>query len=156
MKAKQLGDAHFKVFHNSNLSEYKKLYPDAKITSQAFLDEHLIGSNNPGSKEKTTEQERKERSPFCPEFYEKRGVKGDKTRKEFMTNLAANRDYTVRLEYYTNKGYTEEEAVKMLHERQVTFTLESVSRNTGRKKDGADTRKGKGIGQQKCVSFLTS
>lgn len=124
MKAKQLGDAHFKVFHKSSLSEYKKLYPDAKITSQTFLNEHLIGSNNPGSKEKTTEQERKERSPFCPEFYEKRGVKGDKARKKFMTDLAANRDYTVRLEYYTNKGYTEEEAVKMLHDRQVTFTLE--------------------------------
>lgn len=124
MKAKQLGDAHFKVFHKSSLSEYKKLYPDAKITSQAFLDEHLIGSNNPGSKEKTTEQERKERSPFSAEFYKKKGINDDTTRKEFIDNVAANRDYTTRLDYYINKGYMEEEAEKMLHERQVTFTLE--------------------------------
>lgn len=123
IKAKQLGDAHFKVFHNSSLSKYRKLYPDAKITSQVFKDDNLIGANNPGSKEKTTEQERKERSPFSAEFYKKRGI-DDTTRKEFIDNIAANRDYTVRLDYYINKGYTEEEAEKMLHERQVTFTLE--------------------------------
>lgn len=124
MKVKQLGDAHFKVFHKSSLSEYKKLYPDAKITSQAFLDEHLIGSNNPSSKEKTTEQERKERSPFSTEFYKKKGINDDTTRKEFIDNVAANRDYTTRLNYYINKGFTEKEAEKMLHDRQVTFTLE--------------------------------
>lgn len=119
MKAKQLGDAHFKVFHKSSLSEYKKLYPDAKITSQAFLDEHLIGSNNPGSKEKTTKQERKERSPFCKEFYALRNINLEE-RDKMYDLINAKRVPNTRIEYYLNKGFDENTARLLLSERQRT------------------------------------
>ena len=119
IKARQLGDAHFKVFHNSNLSKYRKLYPDAKITSQVFKDDNLIGANNPGSKEKTTEQERKERSPFCKEFYTSRNLDLEK-RDKMYESINVKRVPNTKLEYYLNKGFDEETAKALLSERQKT------------------------------------
>lgn len=123
MKAHQLGDAHFKVFHNSSLSKYKQLYPAAKITSQRFIQENLAGDNNPGSIEKTTEQERKERSPYSEEFYKKRNIDLSK-RTELLNYIAANREYNTKLSYYLKQGFNREQSIEKLHERQQTFTLE--------------------------------
>ncbi len=122
VKAKQLGSAHLTVFHNMNLSKYKQLYPDAKITSEIFI-KNFSGSNNPNSIENTTEQERKERSPFCEEFYKKRGINPSQ-RDALIENVTKNRNYNTRLSYYVNKGYDINQAKEKLHERQKTFTLE--------------------------------
>lgn len=123
MKAHQLGDAHFRVFHNSSLSKYKQLYPTAKITSQKFIQDNLNGSNNPNSVENTTEEERKERSPFSKEFYKKRHISLSK-RSNLYKMINEKRIPNTCIEFYINKGFDEKESVKRLHERQQTFTLE--------------------------------
>lgn len=121
-KAHQLGEQHFISFHNISLSEYKRLYPDAIITSQRFICDNLIGDKNPSSIKKTTKQEREERSPFSSEFYKKRNL-CEQDRIDFIQSLADKKEYSNRLEYYIKRGYSPDDAKKMLSERQRTFTL---------------------------------
>ena len=129
MKAIQLSNAHFKVFHNTNISKYKQLYPNAKITSQMFIDRNLLGNNNPGSAENTTLQERLERSPFCEEFYVKRNIDLSK-KEELHKNINSKRIPNTKLEYYLNKGYSIIEAKIKLSQRQKTNKHGSYSKES--------------------------
>lgn len=123
VKARQLGEAHLKSFHNMDMPKYKQLYPKAVITSQKFIQEHLSGSNNPCSAKNSTEQEIRERSPFCKEFYEKRNIDLSE-RTQLINQISKSREYNTKLSYYLNKGLDEKQAIEKLHERQQTFTLE--------------------------------
>lgn len=127
MKALQLGDAHFRVFHNSSLSKYKKLYPDAKITSQQYIIKNLEGVNNPGSTENTTVQERMEKSPFSKRFYEKRNLDLSK-RDELYDTISKRRISNTNINFYLNKGYSLIDAKILLTERQRTNKYGSCSK----------------------------
>ena len=93
----------------------------------------ISGQNNGMSSTNRTEQERKESSPFSKEFYIKRGLL-EKDRKKFIENVANNRTYNTRLEYYINKGMSEEEAHIALSNRQTTFSLDKCIQKYGEKK----------------------
>ena len=93
----------------------------------------ISGQNNGMSSTNRTAQQRKESSPFSKEFYIARGL-SDKDRKKFNENVVKNRSYNTRLEYYINKGMSEEEAHKALHDRQATFSLEKCISKYGEKK----------------------
>jgi hypothetical protein len=126
-----------------NSDDYKTLFPDAPLYAEKdakntninkgehmkkpeykkMFSDKIKGEKNPNHKLNTTEQERKERSPFSDEFYKIHD--GDK--EEFVKNVLENRtidSYNTNIEYYLKKGFNEEEAKQKLHKRQQTFSLE--------------------------------
>lgn len=141
---------YFKKMHpGKTIDEYKQEFPDALLSSKKYirdvsknsgkyvmdekqrkaLSERVKGENNPNHRSKTTEQQRKERSPFSKEFYKKH----DGNRDVFIKNVADNRLYTTQVEYYIErKGMTEEDAQEALRERQSTFTLDKCIKKYGK------------------------
>lgn len=120
--------------HLRMLDEAKKAYI-AKRPSNA-------GENNPAHKSKTTERQRKERSVMCIEYYEKHypDLSNDE-RLSIMNKKIQEVMYkkslvpqSTQLQYYINKGMTEEEAHKALSKRQSTFSLERCIQKYGEEK----------------------
>ena len=119
---------------------YKKRYPDKTIEELEQLRKNAInksqskqlksGKNNPNSKENTSEQKRKENSPYSIEFYRKRhpdksNEELEQLRKEFVSKRKyIKENHSTTLEYYTSKGHNIEEAKILLSNRQRTFSLE--------------------------------
>lgn len=130
MKMTQIGIAHLKNMHNMTTQEYKSLYPDARITSQKYIDKYLTGENNPCSKKNSTQQERKERSPFSKDFYIKRNL-SEQNRLDFIENVSKNRETNNCILYYLHRGYSLDDAKRMLHDRQQTFTLDKCIEKYG-------------------------
>ena len=97
------------------------------------------GINNPSHRSKTTERQRKERSVMCIEYYEKHYPDlSDEERRILMKNKIQEVMYkkslvpqSTQLQYYINKGMTEEEAHKALSRRQCTFSLEKCIQKYG-------------------------
>lgn len=123
----------------NNISYYRRKYPDLTDEERMKIwDKNrkewlshmpdITGENNPAHRSKVDEQTRKERSPFSKEFYKKRGI--DVSERD---NLYKNmeRSYNTTLEYYINKGMTEDEAKLALHNRQKTFTIEKCIEKYG-------------------------
>ncbi len=95
-------------------------------------DDH--GVNNPGHRSKTTELQRKQRSPMCLEFYINKypnnSLEENKTLwNEFKSNHPntyndLNRWSYTSKNYYLLRGYSEEETLKMIEEASKTqFSL---------------------------------
>lgn len=141
---------HLTCTHGINSTQYKELFPDAKLLPDNYkggfrqqqgkhmkeekyrkmFSEKNKGEKNKNSKKNTTEQQRKERSPFAKEFYIKRGLSED-IRKQFNINVAKNRTYTTQLQYWKNKGFSHEDAFIMLKERQATCRLDKFIKRYG-------------------------
>ena len=154
MAVRRLYGAYFKKAHpGRTIEEYKTEFPDAPIYSETddlnvgksrglhmkkekykkMFSERIRGDKNPMSKKRTTEEQRKTCSPFSIKFYETRGM-GETELHEFINTINQNRkpsSYNTRLEYYTNKGYTVEEAKRKLSIRQSTRSLESCIKKYG-------------------------
>lgn len=126
----QLNTSHLMNVHGITLSEYREKYPDAKFVCQRLVDSCLKGENNPRHHTKISEQEIKENSPFCKEFYEKRGLT-EQDRLDFISRAEADRNIDTRIEYYLKLGMTESEAKEALAERQRTFTLDKCIEKYG-------------------------
>lgn len=129
-----------KMHPDKTIEDYKREFPDAPIQCETdrvaltknagqymktekyrkLFSEMFKGEKNPNHRSRTTEKERRCRSPFCDEFYEVHG--GNKI--EMLKKMCENREYNTRMEFYLNRGYDYEEALQMLKERQATFTLE--------------------------------
>lgn len=95
-----------------------------------MFSEKFKGENNPNHKSKTTEEERKERSPFAKEFYEKRQL-NEEDRQKFIKDVRSNVVSTTNIKYYLNKGYSKVEALKLLKDRQRTNTLSNYIKKYG-------------------------
>ncbi|MFA5585502.1 MAG: hypothetical protein WDA02_03035 [Saccharofermentanales bacterium] len=139
--------------------EYKILFPDAPLMAKSdyknttknsgqhmkqekykrLFSEKIKGCKNPNHKSKTTEKERKERSPFSKDFY-KNKYKNitdkdiDYIRKNFIKDFIKDRVTTTQIDYYLNKGYDEKTSKKMLSERQKTFSLDLCIKKYGNDK----------------------
>ena len=127
--------------HGITSKEYKDKFPDALLTPKKdsqntsknsgkhmkqekykkMFSEKIIGDKNPNHKSKTTEKERKERSPFSKDFLY---YDNEEQRQEFVENALKDRKHTTRLDYYLEQGFDEETSEKMLQERQTTFSLD--------------------------------
>lgn len=94
------------------LPEYKKKY------SEMFK-----GDKNPNSKLNATIEERQSRSPFSKKFYEHRNLPLS-DRNTFIKNIIKSKSpssWNTKIEYYINKGLTNEEAKLALSKRQHTY-----------------------------------
>lgn len=144
LACKRIYGGWMKTMHpGKTTADYKKEFPDALIccakdkentskNSGQFMktpeyrkkySEMFKGENNPNHSSKTTEQQRKERSPFSKEFYKSRG-RNEEEVHDFVKTALKDRLTETQLEYWIAKGYNEETAKEMLSERQRTFTLE--------------------------------
>lgn len=98
--------------------KYRKMAGDA-----------IRGSKNPNHKTKTSEEIRKSRSPFSKNF---KDYNTEEERKEFLKSIdRSNRITSTQLDWWLNKGYSLEEAQKLLKERQTTFTLDRCIQKCG-------------------------
>jgi len=96
----------------------------------------IRGENNPNHKSKTTLEQRQKISPFSREFYRHRNpelTEEELTGKvlEFAKEATKDIIHTTSIEYYLNKGLSQEEAERALKTRQSTFTLEKCIEKWG-------------------------
>ena len=134
-----------------NIKYYQKRYPNAtpeewqKMLSEAK--QHYLsirkdnsGVNNPAHHSKTTELQRKQRSPMCIEFYQLKypNLSSEEQHqmllkhKEMIKEKMSDKTRQVRcIEYWMAKGYSEEESRKIISEQQKTFTLEKCIKKYG-------------------------
>jgi hypothetical protein len=155
-QCKRVYGKHLKFAHNNmTTEEYKKLYPGAPIMALSDLkkttinsgkhmkdekykkmfSEKIKGNKNPNHKDNTTEIERKSRSPFSKEFINYRGVCNVENHiSEFVKTSIKDRISDTTIQYYLNRGYSEEESKIMLSDRQRTFTLEKCIEKWGEEK----------------------
>jgi hypothetical protein len=122
-----------------SFDRYKKEFPEvytiAKLTSLKNS-ENNKGDNNIFSKAKSTEIERKERSIFSLNSWKKKYP--NKSEEELiqmrnveLKNKLKDRKLPNQIEYWTNKGYSEDEAIEKVKERQRTFTLKKCIEKYG-------------------------
>lgn len=145
-QCKRIYGKHLKFKHNNiTTDDYKKLFPGAPIMAlsdiknttknsgkhmkqeryKKMFSEKVKGEKNPNHKSKTTELERKSRSPFSKEFIKYKDIDNvEEYISEFAKEAIKDRSHPTTLEYYINKGYSIEESKNLLKERQRTFTLD--------------------------------
>ena len=141
----------FDIFHpDRKYEEYKSEFPDKPVQSlkdkkavssgggahmktekyRELFSEKFKGDNNPCSKARTTEQQRRERSPYCEEFYIKRGLPLS-MRDEVLAKAKDKRKSHFSKEYWIEKGHTEEEAIEQVKKIRATNGLESYVKRYG-------------------------
>lgn len=149
-KSKRIYGRHLKS-HGITSEEYKKLYPDAPLYAECdgkntaknsgkhmktekykrIFSEKIKGDKNPQHKSKTTLEYRQSCSPFSKEF---RHYTNDNERDIFIKKVCDNKTYTNRLDYWLDKGFSQEDAELKLKQRQTTFTLSTCIEKYGDEK----------------------
>jgi very-short-patch-repair endonuclease len=154
-QCKRIYGKHLKFAHNDmTTQQYKDLYPGAPIMAlsdkekttinggkhmklekyKILFSEKIKGENNPNHKSKTTEEERKSRSPFSKSFSKYSDIEDIEGHiSSFVKESLKDRIGSTTIEYFMKKGYSEEESKELLRERQATFTLEKCIANLGAK-----------------------
>jgi hypothetical protein len=152
-QCKRIYGKHLKFKHNNmTTNEYKEKFPGAPIMAlsdinnttknsgkhmkqekyKKMFSEKIKGEKNPNHKSNTTELERKSRSPFSKEFIKYKDIDNvEEHISEFAKESVKDRIHATTKEYYLNKGYSEEESIELLKERQRTFTLEKCIEKYG-------------------------
>lgn len=94
-----------------------------------------VGERNPNHRSKTTEEQRKQRSPFSEKFVRYQDVKNKKEAVSVFVNTALeNRLTETQYEYWLNKYDGDETLAKEAYKnRQRTFTLEKCITTHGEK-----------------------
>lgn len=155
-KFQQITHSHFKVCPSGlTLKEYKSKNSKYPLVAESITknygqhmktdemkkkySEMFKGENNPNHRSNTTELKRKQTSPYSIEFYKKKYPnktleEQNELLKKFLNKQEEGKLRPTQLEYYVNKGYSEDEAKELLKERQSTFTKEKCIKKYGKKK----------------------
>lgn len=110
---------HITSIHNITLQEYKETY-NVPICSESYLkklSEKIKGDKNPAY------QHGGKFSPFSKKFIHADKINIEDLVKKAQKSREDNNSETTKITYYTSRGATEEEAKKLLSERQSTFSL---------------------------------
>ena len=151
-------EEHLEMLNNVNkennsqcIEFYEKRFPDAtheehlemlnaSIKNRIAVRPDLSGENNGMHRSRTTDLERRQISPKCIEFYEKRFP--DATHEEHLEMLNSHlnkvsnilHDKTKQpkcIEFWLAKGYTKKEAILIISDSQKTFSLEKCIEKYG-------------------------
>ena len=136
------------------IEDYKKDFPDAQLVCSStnkkisdntksfmntpemkkFYSERISGDKNPNARCNTTEEQRKSISPFSKNFKGYEGMNDDEINEHIANCIKLDKvgRTTNQVEYWINKGYCEDEARKLVTERQRTFTLEKCIEKYGK------------------------
>jgi hypothetical protein len=95
-----------------------------------------LGEKNPNHKSNTTKLQRQLCSKYSREYWKKNFPEMSETEidikvSEFAKKSQINRLTETQLEYWINKGYSEEEAKEKLKDRQTTFSKEICIKKYG-------------------------
>jgi hypothetical protein len=168
---KNIAGKHIQTKHNITCEEYKKMFPGAPTQSKDYIkatsknsgkhmqtdeykkmfSEMIKGEKNPNHKSKTTEAERRSRSPFSKDFvsYENKKNKEEIVSK-FHKDVAKIRLSTAQKEYWIKKGFSEEESILKVSERQKTFSIAKCIAKYG-KEEGEKVFKNRQINWQNSL-----
>lgn len=126
--------------HDISVDEYRQQYnaTDADLFHSSYmqhLSDKMVGDKNPGFQHGGT------MSSFSKKFRKYENLTEEEKEKEIQAKFMkasltkrANNSYTTTIEYYTTRGYTEEEAAVRLSERQRTFSLQKCIEKHGEEK----------------------
>lgn len=151
---KNIAGKHIQLKHNISCDDYKKLFPGAPTQAKDYIkattknsgkhmktdeykqkfSEMFKGEKNPNHKSNTTEEERKNRSPFSREFigYENlKEIDKQSAASKLSKDVAKIRLSTAQTKYWIKKGFSEEESKLKVSERQSTFNLEKCIKKYG-------------------------
>jgi len=149
-QCKRIYGKHLKFKHgNISTKEYKTMFigapimaiSDLKTTTKnsgkhmknekykKIFSKMFSGENNPNHKSKATEEERKSRSPFSKNFIK---WESEEERNNFISSINGYKSNNTQLKYWTDKGYSEEEANEKRKERQSTFNLDKCIEKYGK------------------------
>lgn len=153
----RIGDRWFHIkYPNKTMDDYKREFPNSplvckklieKISENSkkymnrpeikkFYSEKIKGDKNPNAKCNTTEEQRKSVSPFSKSFKGYQCMSDDEKVANIKSCLKLDKvgRTTNQIEYWINKGYTEEEAKQKVSDRQRTFTLDKCIEKYGQEK----------------------
>jgi len=149
-QCKRIYGKHLKFKHgNISTKEYKTMFTNAPIMAisdlktttknsgkhmknekyKKMFSKMFSGENNPNHKSKATEEERKSRSPFSKNFIK---WESEEERNNFISSINGYKSNNTQLKYWTDKGYSEEEANEKRKERQSTFNLDKCIEKYGK------------------------
>lgn len=134
-----------------NIEYYKKRFPNASIDEcqemlcnfiNSIKKPDISGEKNPAYHTKTSQYERRRRSPRCIEFYQYKFPNAsleecEEKRLQYFSNLReilSNKVKDTNIEFYLNKGMSLEDAKIALHKRQSTFSLKKCIEKYGNDK----------------------
>ena len=140
---------HIKLSHNLTTEEYCEKFNCSEMevineyahnmmsNAQKKLQEKgyrtNFQTNNPGKKHNGS------LSPFSRNFIKYKGLTEEEIterinalHKKAKKNTIEHNNLVTRIEYFTSRGYTEEEAKQLLKDRQTTFTLEKCIQKYGK------------------------
>lgn len=125
-------DAHIKKFHNQTPKEYLIQFEGASLVCKNSKD-RVSGDKNPAAGHGGLY------SKFSDKFLKYDGLtqeeinlhKKDVANKSKETKKANPHNENTKIEYYTSRGYSEEDAIQQLSIRQSTFTLKKCVENYG-------------------------
>jgi very-short-patch-repair endonuclease len=170
-KGKRLFGSHFKD-HGITSAEYKAKYPGEKIQTDSdkkntsinsgkhmkedkyrkLFSDMQKGENNRNSKSKTTEEQRKQRSPFSKDFVKYKDLENkEEAVSSFVKDALKDRVLPSNIEYWTARGYTLEEAKDLVKESQTKFSLEICMEKYGEEK-GKEIWKERQVNWQKHLN----
>lgn len=150
-RAKQLLQ-HVEKVHHIAVEEYCKKYSLTRydMSIQSLHDKMSTGVLNAckegrcgwekGGKNPAHHKDCKlgKRSPWSMNYKGYNGLSDNEKKKKIqelsktvVTNMNKNNNNPLRIDYYTSRGYSEEEAKKMLSERQCTFSLDTCIEKYG-------------------------
>lgn len=126
---------HARVAHGLSKNEYLEKYPDSFIICSSLrkvLSDKVKGDKNPGYQHGGT------LSPYSKKFVAYSHLTEEEThevisniKQEMVITKEKNCTNHLSINYYLNKGYSNEDAVKALSERQSTFSLEKCIERHG-------------------------
>lgn len=143
---------HLKFKHDMSTDEYKLKFPGAPLMSPKDLDstnknsglhmkqdkyrkmfsEKVLGENNPSHRSKVDASERKRRSPFSKDFKGYNDMENKSLAvSEFAKKALKDRLTTSQKEYWISKGFSEEDSINLVSDRQKTFSLEKCIEKYG-------------------------
>lgn len=164
-EAEKMASEYRKSHSYMCIEYYERLYPGK--TREEYLKLRELkrcnrrdnsGVKNPGHRSRTTLLERRQRSPMCIEFYIHKYPQ--KSIQECEVLLKQHRDKiksshtpentSTRVEYWMQKGYSREDAQKLISERQKTFNLQKCITKYG-EEEGRKRYKNRQIKWQKSL-----
>lgn len=143
--------AWFKSMHpDRTWEEYKSEFPDDKYQCskdfaattehsgehmktekyRKLFSEKMKGDKNPRHKSRVSEKEIRENSPYCEEFYIKRGLPIE-DRNAVIDKCNTNRISYFSKQYWIERGYSEEDATKKIHSIQARNGLPAYIKQYG-------------------------
>lgn len=126
-------------YPEKDIEELKKLHNEYYQSWLSHQEGWGKGDKNHNSKKKSSEKDRKSRSPRNIEFYIRKYPdlsieECEKSRQDFFKKNNEKVKSVIKdtnIEYYLNQGLSKEEAYLKLKERQTTFTLEKCIKKYG-------------------------